>query len=90
MRFCVTLLYASSCFATLLLLGDVNVEQRADPPAAMIHVRPTLKHADLVYGNLEGLRVNSLRESAKLPQKAKDLSGDVQMKTEGQEVELLP
>ena len=30
----------------LLLLGDVNVEQRADPAGAMVHVRETLKRAD--------------------------------------------
>jgi poly-gamma-glutamate synthesis protein (capsule biosynthesis protein) len=53
----------------LLLLGDVNVEQRADPSEAMIHVRETLKRADLVYGNLEGLLVKSLGPDKDLPDK---------------------
>ena len=54
---------------TVLLLGDVNVEQRADPAEAMIHVRETLKRADLVYGNLEGLLVKSLGPDKDLPDK---------------------
>lgn len=53
----------------LLLLGDVNVEQRADPSEAMVHVRETLKRADLVYGNLEGLLVKSQGPDKDLPDK---------------------
>lgn len=53
----------------LLLLGDVNVEQRADPAEAMVHVRETLKRADLVYGNLEGLLVKSVGPDKDLPDK---------------------
>lgn len=55
---------------TLLLLGDVSVEQRADPAAAMVHVRETLRHADLVYGNLEGLLVPSLGPDRDIPDKS--------------------
>jgi poly-gamma-glutamate synthesis protein (capsule biosynthesis protein) len=55
---------------TLLLLGDVSVEQRADPAAAMNHVRETLSRADLVYGNLEGLLVKSKGPDQDIPDKS--------------------
>jgi poly-gamma-glutamate capsule biosynthesis protein CapA/YwtB (metallophosphatase superfamily) len=55
---------------TLLLLGDVSVEQRADPANAMVHVRETLKRADLVYGNLEGLLVKSKGPDQDIPDKS--------------------
>ena len=55
---------------TLLLLGDVSVEQRADPAAAMVHVRETLKRADVVYGNLEGLLVSSQGPDKDIPDKS--------------------
>jgi poly-gamma-glutamate capsule biosynthesis protein CapA/YwtB (metallophosphatase superfamily) len=55
---------------TLLLLGDVSVEQRADPADAMIHVRDTLSRADLVYGNLEGLLVKSKGPDQDIPDKS--------------------
>ena len=56
--------------ATLLLLGDVNVEQRADPASAMLHVRETLANADLVYGNLEGLLIKSQGPDKDIPDKS--------------------
>jgi poly-gamma-glutamate capsule biosynthesis protein CapA/YwtB (metallophosphatase superfamily) len=56
--------------ATLLLLGDVSVERRPDPAAAMDHVRATLHHADLVYGNLEGLLVKSEGPDQDIPDKS--------------------
>ncbi len=52
------------------LLGDVSVEQRADPAAAMLHVRDTLSRADLVYGNLEGLLVKSKGPDRDIPDKS--------------------
>ena len=55
---------------TLLLLGDVSVEQRSDPANAMVHVRDTLNHADLVYGNLEGLLVKSEGPDKDIPDKS--------------------
>lgn len=55
---------------TLLLLGDVSVEQRADPANAMVHVRETLSRADLVYGNLEGLLVKSKGPDQDIPDKS--------------------
>jgi poly-gamma-glutamate synthesis protein (capsule biosynthesis protein) len=53
-----------------LLLGDVSVEQRADPAAAMVHVRDTLQRADVVYGNLEGLLVKSEGPDKDIPDKS--------------------
>lgn len=56
--------------ATLLLLGDVSVEHRADPVTALVHVRDTLERADLVYGNLEGLLVKSQGPDKDIPDKS--------------------
>ena len=55
---------------TLLLLGDINVEQRADPASAFVHIGPTLAKADLVYGNLEGLLVKSEGPDKDIPDKS--------------------
>jgi poly-gamma-glutamate synthesis protein (capsule biosynthesis protein) len=55
---------------TLLLLGDVSVEQRAVPAEAMTHVRETLNRADVVYGNLEGLLVKSAGPDKDIPDKS--------------------
>lgn len=55
---------------TILLLGDVNVEKRSDPASSMEHVRETLRRADLVYGNLEGLLVNSQGPDKDIPDKS--------------------
>jgi poly-gamma-glutamate capsule biosynthesis protein CapA/YwtB (metallophosphatase superfamily) len=56
--------------ATLLLLGDINVEQRADPASAFVHIAPTLAKADLVYGNLEGLLIKSEGPDKDIPDKS--------------------
>jgi poly-gamma-glutamate synthesis protein (capsule biosynthesis protein) len=55
---------------TLLLLGDINVEQRGDPAGAFVHVGPTFAKADLVYGNLEGLLVKSDGPDKDIPDKS--------------------
>ena len=55
---------------TLLLLGDINVEQRTDPAGAFVNIRPTLAKADLVYGNLEGLLVQSEGPDKDIPDKS--------------------
>jgi poly-gamma-glutamate capsule biosynthesis protein CapA/YwtB (metallophosphatase superfamily) len=55
---------------TLLLLGDINVEQRADPASAFVHIGSTLAKADLVYGNLEGLLVKSEGPDKDIPDKS--------------------
>lgn len=49
---------------TLLIIGDIQVHQRrADPATAFVHLRDTLKQADLVYANLEGVLVKSQGDS---------------------------
>ncbi len=55
---------------TLLLLGDINVEQRAEPASAFVHIAPTLAKADLVYGNLEGLLIPSAGPDKDIPDKS--------------------
>ncbi len=54
---------------TLLLLGDFNVQKRADPTSALVHVHETLNRADLVYANLEGLLVKSEGPDKDIPGK---------------------
>lgn len=39
----------------LLVVGDVDIQDRRDPRTAFVHVKPTLDSADLRYANLEGL-----------------------------------
>jgi poly-gamma-glutamate capsule biosynthesis protein CapA/YwtB (metallophosphatase superfamily) len=56
--------------ATLLLLGDFNVQKREHPADALEHVRQTLNEADLVYANLEGLLVASKGPAWDLPNKS--------------------
>lgn len=55
---------------TLLLTGDINVQKRADPAGVFVHVRDTLRQADLVYGNLEGLLVKSEGPDKDIPDKS--------------------
>jgi poly-gamma-glutamate capsule biosynthesis protein CapA/YwtB (metallophosphatase superfamily) len=54
----------------VLLVGDINVQKRADPAEVFNHVRETLNHADLVYGNLEGLLVKSEGPDKDIPDKS--------------------
>jgi poly-gamma-glutamate capsule biosynthesis protein CapA/YwtB (metallophosphatase superfamily) len=54
----------------VLLAGDINVQKRADPAQVFDHVRETLNHADLVYGNLEGLLVKSEGPDKDIPDKS--------------------
>lgn len=56
--------------ATLLLVGDINVQKRAEPASVFDHVRETLDRADLVYGNLEGLLVKSEGPDKDIPDKS--------------------
>lgn len=54
----------------LLIIGDVQVHtRRADPTTAFARVRETLKGADLVYANLEGLLVDSVGPKIDIPDK---------------------
>jgi len=54
---------------TILLLGDINIARRSDPADAFRNVRATLSGADVVYGNLEGLLVESEGPDRDLPDK---------------------
>lgn len=54
----------------LLILGDIQVHsRRADPATAFGLMRDTLKRADLVYANLEGLLVDSAGPKIDIPDK---------------------
>ncbi len=54
----------------LLILGDIQVHtRRADPTTAFNRMRETLKKADLVYANLEGLLVKSAGTTIDIPDK---------------------
>lgn len=53
----------------LLIIGDIQVQRRADPTSAFAHVRDTLKKADLVYANLEGMLVPSMGPVGDIPDK---------------------
>jgi poly-gamma-glutamate capsule biosynthesis protein CapA/YwtB (metallophosphatase superfamily) len=59
----------SGSAVTILLLGDINIENRADPADAFRNVHATLNSADLVYGNLEGLLVKSRGPGKDIPDK---------------------
>jgi len=59
----------SNNVVTLLLLGDINIEKRANPADAFQNVSSTLNNADLVYGNLEGLMVKSAGPDKDIPDK---------------------
>ena len=54
----------------LLILGDIQIHsRRADPATAFHRMRDTLKKADLVYANLEGLLVKSVGTTIDIPDK---------------------
>lgn len=54
----------------LLILGDIQVHtRRADPTTAFNRMRDTLKKADVVYANLEGLLVKSAGTKVDIPDK---------------------
>lgn len=54
----------------MLIIGDVQVHsRRPDPTTAFQRMRETLKNADLVYANLEGLLVKSAGATIDIPDK---------------------
>ena len=54
----------------MLIIGDIQVHsRRADPTTAFNRMRDTLKKADLVYANLEGLLVKSAGATIDIPDK---------------------
>lgn len=53
----------------MLIIGDIQVQRRADPTTAFAQVRDTLLGADLVYANLEGMLVPSKGPVGDVPDK---------------------
>jgi poly-gamma-glutamate synthesis protein (capsule biosynthesis protein) len=53
----------------MLIIGDIQVQKRKDPASAFIHLRETLRQADLVYANLEGSLVESRGPTVDIPDK---------------------
>ncbi|HJZ74387.1 MAG TPA: CapA family protein [Vicinamibacterales bacterium] len=54
---------------TMLIVGDIDIQRRADPTTAFVHVGDTLKRADLVYANLEGMLVKPQGPEIDIPDK---------------------
>jgi poly-gamma-glutamate synthesis protein (capsule biosynthesis protein) len=55
---------------SLMIIGDIQIHsRRADPATAFVHLRDTLKQADLVYANLEGVLVKSGGPDGDIPGK---------------------
>jgi len=55
---------------SMLIIGDVQIHsRRADPSTALLHIRETLNHADVVYANLEGQLVKSDGPTVDIPDK---------------------
>lgn len=54
----------------MLIIGDIQVHsRRSDPTTAFNRMRDTMKKADLVYANLEGLLVKSAGTTIDIPDK---------------------
>jgi poly-gamma-glutamate capsule biosynthesis protein CapA/YwtB (metallophosphatase superfamily) len=54
---------------TMLIIGDIDIQRRADPTTAFVHIGQTLKSADLVYANLEGMLVKPQGPEIDIPDK---------------------
>src|SRR6185295_6411776 len=54
---------------TMLVIGDIDIQRRADPTTAFSHIGATLKNADLVYANLEGMLVKPQGPEIDIPDK---------------------
>lgn len=54
---------------TMLIIGDIDIQQRADPATAFARIGETLKSADLVYANLEGMLVKPQGPEVDIPDK---------------------
>ena len=52
-----------------LIIGDIDIQQRADPTTAFARIGETLKSADLVYANLEGMLVKPQGPEVDIPDK---------------------
>src|SRR5215831_16934527 len=53
----------------LLIIGDIDIQRRADPTTAFTHLRETLVAADVVYANLEGMLVKPQGPEVDIPDK---------------------
>jgi poly-gamma-glutamate synthesis protein (capsule biosynthesis protein) len=54
---------------SMLIIGDIDIQLRADPTTAFAHIGETLKQADLVYANLEGMLVKPQGPEIDIPDK---------------------
>jgi poly-gamma-glutamate capsule biosynthesis protein CapA/YwtB (metallophosphatase superfamily) len=54
---------------TMLIIGDIDIQRRADPATAFAHIGETLKSADIVYANLEGVLVKPQGPEIDIPDK---------------------
>ena len=54
---------------SMLIIGDIDIQRRADPTTAFVHIGDTLKTADLVYANLEGMLVKPQGPEVDIPDK---------------------
>jgi len=54
---------------TMLIIGDIDIQRRADPTTAFAHIGETLQSADLVYANLEGMLVKPQGPEVDIPDK---------------------
>jgi poly-gamma-glutamate capsule biosynthesis protein CapA/YwtB (metallophosphatase superfamily) len=54
---------------SLLVIGDIDIQRRADPTTAFAHLRDTLVAADVVYANLEGMLVKPQGPEVDIPDK---------------------
>jgi poly-gamma-glutamate synthesis protein (capsule biosynthesis protein) len=54
---------------TMLIIGDIDIQLRADPTTAFTHIGETMKSADLVYANLEGMLVKPQGPEIDIPDK---------------------
>src|SRR5437867_7263007 len=54
---------------TMLIIGDIDIQRRADPTTAFARIGETLKSADLVYANLEGMLVRPQGPEFDIPDK---------------------
>jgi poly-gamma-glutamate synthesis protein (capsule biosynthesis protein) len=54
---------------TMLIIGDIDIQRRADPTTAFARIGETLKRADVVYANLEGMLVRPQGPEIDIPDK---------------------
>src|SRR5262245_53569133 len=54
---------------SMLIIGDIDIQLRNDPTTAFAHIGETLKRADLVYANLEGMLVTPEGPEKDIPDK---------------------